>query len=337
MILILSILVGFVSTIIITLWMKDIFKSSGIVGIDQQKRKKPVLPTSGGVCLMFGILIGVLSYLFFNKFLVGDVIDISIVLVLLVSAFIGVFIGLLDDIHTDRKHEQKGEIQIRKGLKQWQKPVLTLLISIPFVALGLGSYQMSFPIMGTIDFGILYPLIIIPLAVIFVTNAQNMLAGTNGLESGLGFVSFMALGIFSLINNQIEVAVIAIITSISCLGFLIFNWYPAKILPGDSLTYLLGALFAGIIIAGNMEKFGVILFAPYIIEWILKARKKFSARSLGKISKDGILKSPYGKKIYSLNHLFMRFNMNEWQISLSIILLEVGFISLGFVLLGLGL
>jgi len=323
MILILSILVGFVSTIIITLWMKDIFKSSGIVGIDQQKRKKPVLPTSGGVCLMFGILIGVLSYLFFNKFLVG--------------AFIGAFIGLLDDIHIDRKHEQKGEIQIRKGLKQWQKPVLTLLISIPFVALGLGSYQMSFPIMGTIDFGILYPLIIIPLAVIFVTNAQNMLAGTNGLESGLGFVSFMALGIFSLINNQIEVAVIAIITSISCLGFLIFNWYPAKILPGDSLTYLLGALFAGIIIAGNMEKFGVILFAPYIIEWILKARKKFSARSLGKISKDGILKSPYGKKIYSLNHLFMRFNMNEWQISLSIILLEVGFISIGFVLLGLGL
>ncbi len=44
------------------------------------------------------------------------------------------------------------------------------------------------------------------------------------------------------------------------LAFLWFNWYPAKVFPGDTLTYSVGALVACIAILGDMEKIAVILF-----------------------------------------------------------------------------
>jgi UDP-N-acetylglucosamine--dolichyl-phosphate N-acetylglucosaminephosphotransferase len=88
----------------------------------------------------------------------------------------------------------------------------------------------------------------------------------------------------------------------SLFAFYIFNKCPAKIFPGDALTYSVGALIASVAILGNIEKIAVFFFIPYIIEVILKIRGKLEKESFAKLNADGSLSLPY-KKIYGLEHL----------------------------------
>jgi UDP-N-acetylglucosamine--dolichyl-phosphate N-acetylglucosaminephosphotransferase len=161
----------------------------------------------------------------------------------------------------------------------------------------------------------------VPLAVVFASNAYNMLVGINGLETGMGVVAFGFLAIYAALNMRPEAAILASAAFSACLAFLVYNWYPARILPGDSLTYLLGAIFVAVAVVGNIEKFAALCFLPWILEFLLKARSRFRARSLGTLQKDGTLKAPY-KKIYSLTHLMMRFKMSERKAAISLILVE---------------
>jgi len=86
------------------------------------------------------------------------------------------------------------------------------------------------------------------------------------------------------------------------LGFWFYNKYPAKVFPGDSLTWTIGALIAGMAILGHFQKLAVFVFIPYIIETGLKLRGKLEKQSFSKPNKDGSLEMPY-KKIYGLEHL----------------------------------
>jgi UDP-N-acetylglucosamine--dolichyl-phosphate N-acetylglucosaminephosphotransferase len=104
-------------------------------------------------------------------------------------------------------------------------------------------------------------------------------------------------------------------------------------LPGDSLTYLLGSLVAAGVIVGNMERVGVIVLLPFIIEFFLKARAKFKASCLGKLRKDGRLDPPYGKKIYSLTHIIMNIKpLKEEEVTISLILLQILFALIVFII-----
>ena len=89
------------------------------------------------------------------------------------------------------------------------------------------------------------------------------------------------------------------------LGFLKYNWVPAKILSGDSIQYLLGSVVASAVILGNMEKAGLFLMIPFGIELLLKLRGRLNVHCMGKLRKDGKLDPPYGKKIYSWAHIIM--------------------------------
>jgi UDP-N-acetylglucosamine--dolichyl-phosphate N-acetylglucosaminephosphotransferase len=150
-----------------------------------------------------------------------------------------------------------------------------------------------------------------------------MLAGMNGLEAGLGIVAMLALGIYTSMLGRVEASLIAFTLCFSLLAFLKWNWIPAKFLPGDSLTYLIGASFASIVIIGNVEKFGIFVFAPWIIEFFLKLRSKFGARSLGNLTKDGTLLPPY-RKVYSLTHIVMKIRpMKERDIAITLISFEI--------------
>ena len=295
----------------------------GIRAIDQQKHHKPVLPTSAGIIVLISILAGMFLFIGLDSFVLGTKINLSYILAAGFAIFIITFIGFFDDINVSPiLKKDKGLQDYRIGLKQWQKPLLVLPAAIPLMAVRAGVTEMALPLIGAINFGILYPLILIPLAVVFVTNATNMLAGMNGLESGLGLVSTLSIGTYAFIIGSPEAAIIAFSTAGALAAILLFNWYPAKILPGDSLTYLIGAAIVSSVIIGNIEKFAIIIFTPWIIEFFLKLRSKFKARSLGELQKDGSLKSSY-KKTYSLTHLFMRSGKaRERKIALYLILLE---------------
>lgn len=323
--------ISFFTVFFLTPGMKKFLERARIIGVDQQKTERPKIATSAGVLVITGVLLVGFFFIGVNTFLIHSSINLTYLLAAYCSIFIITFIGFLDDLNIAKKPKKdKGIEDFRIGLKQWQKPLLTLPAAIPLMAVMAGTSVMDLPFLGKIEFGIIYPLLLIPIAVVVVSNVTNMLAGMNGLEAGLGFVSMFSLGAYTFILGRMEASIIAFTTCFSLLAFLRWNWYPARFLPGDSLTYLTGASFASVVIIGNIEKFGVVIFIPWIIEAFLKLRSKFRARSLGDLQADGTLRTPY-KKIYSLTHVVMKIKpMKEWKITTMLISLEIVICVLAF-------
>jgi len=239
----------------------------------------------------------------------------------MVSLFIITLVGFLDDLVI------KSSKDYSIGLKQWEKPLLTLTAAVPLMVVNAGNTEMWLPIFSVVDIGIFYPLFIIPIGVVGASNMVNMLEGYNGLGTGMAIVYIGMLGIYAYHFNRYIAALIALVAFFSLIAFYVYNKCPAKILPGDSLTYLLGATIAIIAIVGNIEKAAIISAIPFFIEFVLKARSRFKAQSYGYYYK-GKVKVDYDK-IYSFPHVFARTGkFTEKQIVFFMILIQLFFSSL---------
>ena len=301
------------------------FKRNDIIALDLHKKNKPKIANSGGIPVFISVIFGLMFFIAIQTFIFNTTSQILYLFAGMMTILLISLIGFFDDLNIS--DVIKGKTKIRKGLKQWQKPLLTLPAAIPLMVVSAGVSTMSIPFIGVVNFGIIYPLILIPIGVVGAANAVNLLGGFNGSEAGMGVVYCLGLASYALFSNEIISAVIFLSTTGALLGFLFFNWYPAKILSGDSLTYGLGATIATGVIIGNMEKAGVIILIPFIIEFFLKLRSKFKAHSLGKLRKDGTLEAPYGKNIYSITHVLMNLGkLKERQVTIGLILIEIIFV-----------
>ncbi|MDE1868832.1 MAG: hypothetical protein KGH60_02595 [Candidatus Micrarchaeota archaeon] len=333
-------IVAFIITVIVTRFFITYMKGAGVTVIDHNKKKRPILASSGGIAVAFGFAMGLFTYIFGASF---DLYIPTSSLLYLFAAVIAValisFTGFIDDINVTKKLVKSTDLMdTHKGLKQWQKPLFTLVGAIPLMAINAGVSTISVPFLGMIDFGILYPLIIVPLAVIFASNAFNLLGGFDGIIAGSGLVASLGLLLYSLVFGTTNGAIISGALFAAIAGFMVYTVYPARIVPGDSFTYAVGTGLVAAMILGNMESFGVIIFLPWIIEFILHARKRFHVTDLGVLQKDGTFKSKYGKKIYSWTHFIMNIRpMKEWQISATMWAISALFVALGFSMKYLGL
>jgi UDP-N-acetylglucosamine--dolichyl-phosphate N-acetylglucosaminephosphotransferase len=288
--LILVIILSFLITFLITpLWIKRA-KKANLTGLDMNKFEKKKVAEIGGIPVIAGFLAGVLVYLAIKTFYFKSSDNVIEIFALICSVLIIALIGLVDDI-----------LGWKIGLRQRQKPFLCLLAAVPLMVINAGqSSIITLPFLGRIDIGLLYPLLLVPIAISGASNGFNMLAGYNGLEAGMGVIILSVLGIFTFASSP-WISLIAFCAVASLLAFLLYNRYPSKIFPGDTLTYATGALIAGVAILGNVEKIAVILFIPYFIQFILKARGKMKRESFAKPQKDGSIELPYNK-IYALEH-----------------------------------
>lgn len=363
-----SLLLGFLTTFIGTPYARKYLLSSGIYGVDQQKKEKPKLATSGGISVVFGFIVSLTTYLGLVSFSNAPSSNITLILAALSSVCIITLIGLVDDIHINLEKYIQDELDIeefeldltdekdpetpfariwekitvfeedtndsevhREGLKQNLKMLFVLPAALPLIAVGAGSSTMHLPVIGTMEWGIIYPLLLLPVGLLFVSNVVNMLAGTNGLSAAMSLVASFYLGLFAYLNGEVAAMLIAWSLTASLLAFIYYNFYPASILPGDSLTYLCGAALFAAMVIGNMEKFGVFLFIPWIVEFLLKLRSGFQAHSWGILQEDGTLK-PQHEKIYSLTHPLMKRGLNERQITLMLVAVEILIGALGIIM-----
>jgi UDP-N-acetylglucosamine--dolichyl-phosphate N-acetylglucosaminephosphotransferase len=278
-------------------WIKSA-ESAQLVGKDMNKPDRPLIPRSGGLIVAIVICFSLLFYIFLKTFSVLGTPSTNVVEVFAISSTILLagFIGFIDDI-----------LGWKTGLTQLQKLVLTVPIALPLTVLNVNQTVMVLPFLGSVDLGNLYPLFIVPLGVIGATNGFNLLAGYNGLEAGMGLVIFATFGFTGLLVGKLWIALIALIVYASLLAFLAFNWYPAKIFPGNSFTYAIGAMIATLAILGNMETIAVWLFIPYYLEILLYLRARFidnmgDVQAFAKTNEDGSLDLPYSR-IYDTTHL----------------------------------
>lgn len=288
------IVISFLITVFLTrIWINKA-KQIGLVGKDMNKFDKRKVAETGGIVVIMGITFSSLFYVFIETFFFMSPLRNEIFVVLITLLLAGL-VGFIDDI-----------LGWKTGIKRIHKVLLTIPIGIPMMVINAGTSVMNVPIIGEINLGLIYPLVVVPIAIIGAANGFNMLAGFNGLEAGLGVIILSTMGYFALfVNQNIWLSVIIFSAVFSLLGFLVFNWFPARVFPGDSMTYSIGALIAMVAILGNMEKIGLILFIPFIIDAILSLWPEFRGHekleAFGKPNSDNSLEVPYDK-IYGVEH-----------------------------------
>ncbi len=278
----------FCAFFVLPFWIKRASRE-GLIGKDMHKKDKREVAEAGGISVLFGFSIGVLLYVAINTFYFGNTEFLIPLFAILVTLFIATSLGSIDDL-----------LGWKRGLSKSIRLVMMFFAAIPLMVINAGQSSM----MG-MDFGLLYPLILIPLGVVGATTTFNFLAGYNGLEASQGILVLGALALVTFLTGNPWLSVVALCMVAALFAFYIFNKYPAKIFPGDTLTYPVGALIAVIAILGNIEKIAIFFFIPYILEAILKIRGKLRKESFAKLNKDGTLEVPY-EKIYGLEHLAIK-------------------------------
>ncbi len=308
----------FATFVALRLWIPAA-RSFGLVGRDMNKFDRPDVAESGGFAAVIGIVLGLFTYLFLKAFW-GTGTHLAEIYATISALLLAGFIGFADDI-----------LGWKRGLPQWFKPLLTTVLALPFATLALlhPEYN-SFAPFGVPDW--LYALVLVPFGVVGASNAINMLAGYNGLEAGLVTIILSALGLKAYVLGDLWIAYMAFIAVSALLAFLYYNWYPAKVFPGDTLTYAMGAYIAALAILGNLEIFAVALFPLYFLELVLKARSRFRAENFGVPDENNVLHPRYDR-IYSVTHVFLRVpGMTERRLVLSILLLQAVISALAFIL-----
>jgi len=216
------------------------------------------------------------------------------------------------------------------------------LATVPLVVINAGKDLILIPFIGQTELGIIYPLFIIPLGIVGAATTFNFLAGFNGLECGQGLLLIFSLSIIAFFTGNPWLSVIGLCMCAALFAFLLFNFYPAKIFPGDALTYPVGGMIAIIAILGNFEKVAFFFFIPYIMETYLKSRGKLAKQSFGKPEKDGTLNLKY-PGIYGLTHLSIflmkkyRIKPTEKRVVYSIWTFQFLIIIIGFLIFGKGI
>jgi len=291
-------------------------KKANLTGKDINKPDHKEVAELGGLAVICGFLAGSLTYIAISVFFYKSAPFTYTLFASLTAVLIATIIGLVDDI-----------LGWKIGLRQRQKMMLTIAIALPIVVINAGTSTMAIPLLGKVDFGLIYPLLFIPIAIIGASNAFNMIAGYNGLEAGMGIIMLTTLSYLSYKTGTYWIAVLGLCMTAALIAFLIYNFYPAKVFPGDTLTYSVGTMIAIIAIMGNLEKFALILFIPYILEFILKARGKMQKESFSKVLPDGSLTNLYDKW-YGLEHIVISFlrklkgKAHEWEVTFFFIAAE---------------
>lgn len=325
-VLLISVLVSFVLAVsFLPMWIRTCRKL-GLVWEDMNKFGHPKnVASSGGVIVIMSFILGVLTYLALKAFLFGgQVMALEIFALLAVVLILGL-VGLVDDL----LGWKNGGLPMRIRL------LLAVAASVPLVVINAGTHFMSLPFVGVVDFGILYPLLLIPLAVVGVSTTYNFLAGFNGLEAGQGILILSFLSFVSYVTGSVWLAIVGLCMVGALIGFWIFNKVPASVFPGDAMTYGIGALIAGMAILGNFEKIAIVVFIPYILEVVLKSRGRLKKHSFGIARKDGTLKMPYSK-VYGLEHLAIKVlgkGATEKKVVYLIHAFQILFILIGFLML----
>jgi len=262
-----------------------------LVGIDRYKPQRKMVAEMGGIGILIGCVLALLAAIYFIP------LERYHILAALTSITFIAIVGFIDDLFE---------------LRQSIKVTLPVLGAIPLMVANVGTTSMYFPIIGIVELGLLYPLIIVPLGVTAASNLTNMLAGFNGLEAGLGVISSVTILVAAILSDRPEAIIIVAPLIGSLLAFLRYNWYPARIFPGDSGTLMIGGVISAAVIVGNMELVGFFVFSLYTINflmYILNLNKFLLHRDwkFGRVDSEGYIKPPSEECWYSVYYLLARY------------------------------
>jgi len=177
-------------------------------------------PTFGGISIFAGMMVALLFWFkFYNH---PSIITFFLSMILLFG------VGIMDDL---------------KDLAARYKLVIEVGVASLLAVSGIRITSFG-GLFGINELHIIAQYIITVVAIVGITNAFNLIDGIDGLAGGLGFMSLVTLGIFLTISKDLNYAIIAFALAGALLGFLYFNFNPAKIFMGDTGSLMLGFVIA---------------------------------------------------------------------------------------------
>lgn len=236
-------LITFFITVAISIVMIPILKKLKVGQIErddgpESHLKKQGTPTMGGIIIILTMMIVTVGVYYYYANIRQDIEVAKNLLPITIATFGFGLIGFIDDF-------KKLVLKNTKGLSPIAK-----MIGLLIVAVGYALYIAKISGIGTDTYipflkeYIQLPIFIyIPFAILVMlaaTNAINLTDGIDGLSSSVTTIILTALTVISIIFNVKEVTVLGSVLIGTCLGFLLFNLYPSKVMMGDTGSLLLG-------------------------------------------------------------------------------------------------
>ena len=217
-----SLIMSFVVTMVITaLLIPIVMKIGAKLGIVAHKNKRTVhkveVPRIGGYAIYISSLIGMVIFLKTDPQINA----------ILIASFLVFFIGLFDDVH---------------DLSLKTKLIVELIAALIVILYG-DIYLKGFDFLPA-NWPPILPGAITVLWIVGITNAINLIDGLDGLSSGISIIVLFTISITSLTSGRTDIASLSLVLAGAIMGFLFYNFHPAKIFLGDC-----GALYIGFMIS----------------------------------------------------------------------------------------
>ena len=274
-------------------------------------KNKQGTPTMGGIMFIIGIVVaataGVLLYA------IGHGLD-SIsrfVFAGLLFALMNGGIGFIDDYVKVVKKRNLGLTAMQKLVLQFLAAAIYLFV----MYLCKDNTEIIIPFVGYVDLGFFY-YIVMAVVLVGIVNAVNLTDGIDGLVGSITFFSclFMML-IANVLGDHVANVIYAAAAAGGCLGFLVWNFHPAKCFMGDTGSLFLGAMVSTIAIAMDMHLLLLLLALTYLLEM------------LSVVLQVGYFKLTHGKRLFKMSPIHHHFEMCGWS-EMKIVCVFSGFTAL---------
>lgn len=258
---------AFVVALVLTPIAIRLAKKYGFIDIPKDERrmhKKPI-PVSGGIAMYAATMIGILLFIDINREIIS----------LMIGSTIIVACGLIDD---------------KTEMKPKTKLLFQVLASVIMVVGGsrVEFFTNPFPIGETVIFLGLLSIPITIFWIVGITNTVNLIDGLDGLAAGVSLICSVSLMIIANDFGYTNVSIIAALLAGACLGFLPYNFNPAKIFMGDTGALFLGFMLSYISVEGIMKSAAaltiivpvLILGVPVFDTTFAMVRRKLSGKKI---------------------------------------------------------
>ena len=241
----------------------------------ESHKKKAGTPTMGGMTMVLAMLLSVL--------MIKD--KPSDLFIMFAVTFCFGLIGFLDDyIKVVRKQNL--------GLKAWQKSALQVVVAAGFAvyqAMAGNGREVFIPFAKIwVNFGVFFiPFVIF--VVVGTVNAVNLTDGLDGLASSVTAVAAAAFCVVCYMHAQAGATLYSAMLFGACIGFLVYNWHPAKVFMGDTGSLALGGALSAVAVCTGLEFMLIIIGGVFVWE------------TLSVIIQVAYFKATHGKRIFRMS------------------------------------
>ena len=281
-------LAAFILTFIQMPFTIKIAKKKGFLDVPKDERrvhKKPI-PVGGGIAMVISVSILMVYFLPINK---------NLILTLIASLIIAIS-GLYDD---------------KEGLSPKLKFLFQILAAVILIIGGMKIEFFTNPFDSN-DALLILNILSIPVTIFWVcgiTNTINLIDGLDGLASGVSMICAISMFFITYKMGRYDVSLVCALVAGACLGFLPFNFNPAKIFMGDTGALYLGFMLSYISISGFLKQAAILMiFVPVLILGVpvfdtafAMVRRKLSGKSMVEADKG------------HLHHRLLKMGLNQRQ------------------------